>query len=995
MRLISAILRNYRIHRELKIEFDQSRTLIGGDNETGKSTLVEAIHRALFLKAKGNTESHREMTPTNGGNPEVELVFEISGIKYNLIKKFGGSGTVSFSSDRKPAVTGPEAETELASLLGVSGKSGQNQWAHLWVWQGKAGENPSVYASEKQIELFQQLQKLGAAAVLQSDLDNRMSEGFANIVDEIFTNSGKAKTASELYRSETELSDAEEALQVANARMQKLESAMQEMELAKRELPGIEKIQTDLQKELTLLEIREKEIVRLQKEEAAKLYDSRTATEKYNVLAQVNKSILKFDRDVQAMNNSLQPKIDQLSKLESSRDALKLESDKAEKEYREAVKDQQSARLLYDFAQAKRQQFESSETLKKLKEKEKSILKLSKELADTEEELSKLPKIDKSVFKKLQGLESALSEAKAVLHGMAAGLTVIKTDQNLSVGGHSIKEGEKLILTEDTELKIGKGILLRITPGGGTSLSEARQLEADAQKALDEKLNSTGVKGIQDALQVMSSRDELESKINSINTKLSVMDAEQLADELKNAHHDLTAAEARLERMKNQIPDNGIVIKNDEIKEYENTMRLACSASDKREAVARKQRDIKLEEWNSSTENFTQAKLVIDEEIRNHDNLKAQLVLLIETHGDNANRTQKLVEAESIRDNAEHTLKLTVEAISVLQPDMLELDKKRTMRALQQNSDRQTELQNQVINAKAILRSDGLEDPLEDLNKADLKLKRAKDNWTGINRKAQAFKMLDELFQNEQRTLSDQYTKPLAEKISGYLQCIFGAGTQAQIRFEDSEFSGLALRRAGYSGNTFNFEKLSGGSKEQVAAAVRLAMAEVLAAETDGCLPLVFDDAFAYSDPSRVAQLQRMLDLAAGKGLQIIVLSCNPVDYAGLGARQIILRDKQSAISQPQTDNDSVNENSSGFASESNHDFAQKSRINSSLDEEELKKQLIDRLTEMGGKAGNQSLRESLGWEEDVYDSIKDGLIETGSVLTGRGRGGSIILSDL
>ena len=171
------------------------------------------------------------------------------------------------------------------------------------------------------------------------------------------------------------------------------------------------------------------------------------------------------------------------------------------------MKDQQSARLLYDFAQAKRQQFESSETLKKLKEKEKSILKLSKELADTEEELSKLPKIDKSVFKKLQGLESALSEAKAVLHGMAAGLTVIKTDQNLSVGGHSIKEGEKLILTEDTELKIGKGILLRITPGGGTSLSEARQLEADAQKALDEKLNSTGVKGIQDALQVMSSRD--------------------------------------------------------------------------------------------------------------------------------------------------------------------------------------------------------------------------------------------------------------------------------------------------------------------------------------------------------------------------------------------------------------------------------------------------------------------------------------------------------
>ena len=67
-------------------------------------------------------------------------------------------------------------------------------------------------------------------------------------------------------------------------------------------------------------------------------------------------------------------------------------------------------------------------------------------------------------------------------------------------------------------------------------------------------------------------------------------------------------------------------------------------------------------------------------------------------------------------------------------------------------------------------------------------------------------------------------------------------------------------------------------------------MAEVLAADHDGCLPVVFDDAFAYSDPERVNQLQRMLDLAATRGLQIIVVTCNPADYAALGACQVILR---------------------------------------------------------------------------------------------------------
>ena len=71
---------------------------------------------------------------------------------------------------------------------------------------------------------------------------------------------------------------------------------------------------------------------------------------------------------------------------------------------------------------------------------------------------------------------------------------------------------------------------------------------------------------------------------------------------------------------------------------------------------------------------------------------------------------------------------------------------------------------------------------------------------------------------------------------------------------------------------------------------MRLAMAEVLAAGHDGCLPVVFDDAFAFSDPERVQILQRMLDHAAIRGLQVIVLTCNPSDYGSLGAKQLTLR---------------------------------------------------------------------------------------------------------
>jgi uncharacterized protein YhaN len=70
-----------------------------------------------------------------------------------------------------------------------------------------------------------------------------------------------------------------------------------------------------------------------------------------------------------------------------------------------------------------------------------------------------------------------------------------------------------------------------------------------------------------------------------------------------------------------------------------------------------------------------------------------------------------------------------------------------------------------------------------------------------------------------------------------------------------------------------------------VAAAVRLALAEVLAPAYDGALPLVFDDAFTNSDPERIEGLKRMLERASDQGVQVLLLSCTPNDYADLASR--------------------------------------------------------------------------------------------------------------
>ena len=92
------------------------------------------------------------------------------------------------------------------------------------------------------------------------------------------------------------------------------------------------------------------------------------------------------------------------------------------------------------------------------------------------------------------------------------------------------------------------------------------------------------------------------------------------------------------------------------------------------------------------------------------------------------------------------------------------------------------------------------------------------------------------------------------------------------------------------------FDALSGGTSEQVATALRLAMAETLAADFGGHLPVVLDDAFANADPVRIGTIHQMIRLARDRGLQVILLTCDPARYAALGANQTVRLDRGAVV---------------------------------------------------------------------------------------------------
>src|SRR5206468_10570045 len=61
--------------------------------------------------------------------------------------------------------------------------------------------------------------------------------------------------------------------------------------------------------------------------------------------------------------------------------------------------------------------------------------------------------------------------------------------------------------------------------------------------------------------------------------------------------------------------------------------------------------------------------------------------------------------------------------------------------------------------------------------------------------------------------------------------------------------------------------------------------------------------------------------------------------------------------------------------------------------EEEIKSlegALLAEVENQGGAAGNVSLLRSLKWDDDLYWSVRDRLVDAGQLELGRGRGGSV-----
>jgi len=966
MKLHSIKITNYRIHREFEAAFDPSLTLVGGPNESGKSTLAEAAFNALFMKAKRGGADRDKMISIYGGNPAVELVFEASGQIYTVRKAFRGPlGTVALSASGGGNWNGDVAEEKLLEICGIRdavGRAIPSQWEHLWVRQGTAGSDPSALATGHKDALIKKLQNTGAAAVFQSDLDARVAAGVTADRESLLTARGP-RAGSEFDLAGKAAAAASGARENAEKVSAAPDLAAADFEQATRELADSDRnlgtLNADLLKTRQAL-ARVAELRALMEKQT--LAASHKSGE-FQRLASGDASIKDLSARIAAESEALAPREAGLVQCAEAEARARTAYTDAEAAHVAASQRTREARLRFDLAALCVKRFEQTDRVAGLQERAAQARSLRTRLAA-------LPAVTPAQVKSLEKHDREREILASTLAAISTRIEVMAADLPIVADGHPLDAGSPLVFSDVAEISVGAGTRLRITPGGGTGLAETRRTLAEAEAALQSELDTLGVASVAVASAASAERAVISVRLEG---------TESLEQDLADAVTLLSATDEDIRRR--EVIGFSPAADAPEAIALQAACQTACDEAVAVEGAASgllksrfKQLEAAVEAAQSLRTGLQQAKTTIE-------GLKGQLIQLVADHGDDEGRLTMLADLASAKSLAAAELAATQRSFDDLQPSNLEADEKRLVRAVTQNQETKTSAGERLAVATNTLHRKGTSDPRADAAQARAIESSALERLRTAKRHSDAIALLDFLFSTEQQALTDQLTKPLADKVSGYLQCLFGPAAGARVTLTDGAFESLTLIRP--EADAFEFSALSVGTQEQTAVAFRFAMAEILAQDHDGCLPVFLDDAFTNSDSARVAALQRMLDLAATRGLQIIVLSCSPQDYASLGARPITLQPSArrvlSSIPTAESETDDE-EDTSGSEQPAPAAISDESR-----------EAFLAALNAAGGKSSSTVLRRSLDWDATTYKAVKEALLADGKI---EGDGRSVSLPD-
>ena len=858
MKIVSIRMENVRrfVDPVTVPEIGDGLNLICEPNESGKSTIFDALHALFFMPHRTTKDAVKKLQPHAGGAPEVAVEVETAEGRFLIEKRWLSRSSARVTRGGDLVAQADAAENWIKCLVGADAEGGPS--GLLWVRQGETRFDPKkdgTIAARRDL-----LSSVGGEVEAMTG-GRRMDAVLARCRDELgryATDTGRPKTGGawkDALDAVSELTTRRDGL-AANAA--ELHDALDRRRQVRRELAALEEPEAVASRKERLEQA-------TAAHDAAKAHaDKVTRADEALKLARLRVEsaageldrLLKARTELTAAAEESGRATAARAEAEEARAAAELSLATAEAAFAEAAETAEAARRTWRMAIQQEKAAEGRRRGDELRERIARAGKLRAEADEASAEEKAGP--DEAAMRELDKLFNEVATDRALCEAAAPSVSIsyfAGAEDTVTIGGAPLTEGERRAIPSGAELEL-RGIgRLTIRPGEGAGDDHALR---QAEQALAGALARTGLPDIDAVRRAAATRVSAGERRRAAEAQLTAI-----------APDGIDALRAELAAIPEVEPVEGLPPSADAEARAERAEYAKREAEAQRDAARRRATDDSkaaalaeaAEKTAANRLHRAQASVPADPDAE-EGRLRAVLVDGRERLAEAEDRHRRLVAEAPDMEEAEAALKRARQICA---------DADREIR------ENQTELAK--LDERIASRSDDAVE--EKLAETEDLLKAATADRDCIAAEVETLRTLRDALEQARTEARERYFEPVMRELTPLLRLLW---PDAEPVFDDQTLLPRGLVRRGREESV---DILSGGTQEQIAILVRLAFARLLAGRGEAA-PVILDDALVHSDDDRIERMFDALNREAER-MQIIVLSCRQKAFRELGGRKLRL----------------------------------------------------------------------------------------------------------
>ena len=867
MRVSSITVKNFKCYTtEVTVRFDQRETsLISGSNGTGKTTLLEALQTALTIAHNSKAQSVLKLRPWGTDlAPEVTIVFETAQGIFQVYKRFLQSPKARLNrwtgSGWKLLAEGAQVQDSLVEVLGG------NFLERLPILLTTQDALPVPALSETVVDSIRGT--LGAQ--VSGSKVRRFEELVAIDRGKYLTPKGHDKVA--IAQAEENLTAAKAEAESNRAVLSQIKKAQDEARTARSTHDHLRRQLDTFLPELNRLEAQEKQAEAINQEIKTAVLILNDAQNRFTItkrrtdeIVELRQNIFDFEQKIrqadteeQEITKRLQTAIDAFQLVEQERGTVRMQR---------AVVDQQQQRAAYaqDYVRITAALEQATLQYDHVREANKKIEVLRGELVGP---------TPTQAFE-MTRLEQDLAVATATLRAQLLNIDV-ETDADLTLfvkqgepaGRHDLAGGTRFAVQAEGTLEISfLGFATMRCSGPVVDVGALRSGIQSIEDRRQSLLAQFGAASVPEFEKLAHRRTEIAAEISEIETNQRVVlgsaDPGSLPGKIVDLDMQRTEILISEPKWQTELPD----------------YQQMADASLQSEKLYRSTQDDVEQRFQAALQERNECQRAL--EVLHAEARNWPLML-----GESKTRLSGCeVDGKSDSDRQAELDSLTKE-LEQNRQDLAQKQKHRQLLAadidIKANEAREevANLRTQIAREEITIRDAEItqrtllqNEPYDRLSGAEEKLAEAKRRYDDLVIRRDAIKELVEVLESEKDAALNNISEPVSAAASQILETITGQKL-ADIRLNRSfALASLDLKEDVAA----DISNVSAGESEQIYAATRIALADVLLKDYPHIV--VFDDVFAHTDNERLGRIIGLLQERSSQ-MQFVILTCHPERFA-------------------------------------------------------------------------------------------------------------------